>query len=88
MTFLRLLSGIFASMESNEVDELLGVRLQGGLEPREGRVDIYHQTLGWGSICKTGWDNYDAMVICRMLGYELGGSVSYQPYMQWKQRIK
>ncbi|XP_077864207.1 scavenger receptor cysteine-rich domain superfamily protein-like, partial [Saccoglossus kowalevskii] len=44
----------------------------GGRLPYEGRVDVYHQGQ-WGTICDTNWDNRDAEVICRELGFPFGG---------------
>ncbi|XP_013420619.1 MAM and LDL-receptor class A domain-containing protein 2 [Lingula anatina] len=46
----------------------VGVRLAGGFNPWEGRVQVYHAGL-WGDICGSEWDIYDAQVVCRMLGY-------------------
>jgi deleted-in-malignant-brain-tumors protein 1 len=44
------------------------IRLTGGPSQRQGRVEI---KLGktWGTVCDNDWDQDDARVVCRMLGY-------------------
>ena len=44
------------------------VRLQGGTNPREGRVEIYYNNE-WGTICDDHWTIMEANVICRQLGF-------------------
>ena len=44
------------------------LRLVGGSEPTEGRVEIcYNET--WGTICDDGWGDEEANVVCSSLGY-------------------
>lgn len=49
------------------------VRLAGGLEPTEGRVEICVEGR-WSSVCSSGYWNYrSAYVVCRQLGYPATG---------------
>ncbi|XP_026754306.2 lysyl oxidase homolog 2B [Galleria mellonella] len=46
------------------------LRLTGGRNNREGRVEIYYNGA-WGSICPDGWTLYEALAVCHhlALGY-------------------
>uniref|UniRef100_K1RZC1 Latrophilin-2 n=1 Tax=Magallana gigas TaxID=29159 RepID=K1RZC1_MAGGI len=43
------------------------IRLVGGKNPFEGRVEIFHSGI-WGTICDDRWTYKEAGVICHMLG--------------------
>lgn len=54
-------------------DEEGHTRLVDGLSMYEGRVEVC-KSGEWGTICNQYWDNQDAVVICRQLGFPTAGN--------------
>ena len=48
------------------------VRLVDGIVPYRGRVEVC-RGMRWRTLCGYSWDNRDAAVVCRQLGYPTEG---------------
>ena len=63
-TFLEAMLMFAANTGSGQIS----LRLVGGLSPAQGRVQVRYQNV-WGTVCDDSWDNRDATVVCKQLGY-------------------
>jgi len=57
------------------------LRLEAGSVAHEGRVEIQYNGE-WGTICDDSWDDQDAEVVCRQLGFTGGTAVKYAQFGQ------
>ena len=56
------------------------IRLAGGKMSHEGRVELCFNGR-WGTVCDDGWDQQDAAVVCRQLGFSTATANSkIRPY--------
>lgn len=52
-----------------ENSQSLKIRLVGGANAKEGRVELFFNNT-WGTVCDDHFDDREARVFCRMLGYK------------------
>ena len=57
-----------AAVECQEECEDGNIRLRGGTNQYEGRVEVCFNRV-WGTVCDDFWGTPDAAVACRQLGY-------------------
>ena len=52
------------------------MRLIGGSSYNEGVVEVYYNGR-WGAVCYYGWDEYDANIVCKQLGFKSAEIVDF-----------
>lgn len=61
-------------------ESLVSVRIIGSRN--RGRAEVYYNGA-WGTICDDDWDNSDATVFCRMLGFSRGRALVNMTPGEW-----
>ena len=58
--------------KSSFFSDLPQVRLQDGPQYGRGRIEVRKPGGNWGTVCDDSFDNRDALVFCKMLGFRWG----------------
>ena len=53
-----------------------------GTSGKEGRVEVCHSGV-WGSICSDEFDEGEAYILCKELGYGQAGMYNYHTPISW-----
>ena len=60
------------------------VELVGGQTSKQGRVEVVRHGIR-GTVCDDQFDERDAQVVCRMLGYKLVLPLTFNKIMKWNE---
>lgn len=65
---------LFYSLSLTELCTDGTIRLRGSTYATYGRVELCMNSI-WGTVCNTFWDDKDASVVCKQLGFAPHGKV-------------
>ena len=62
------------------------IRLLDGVTSLDGRVSVCKNNE-WGTVCHNGWNENDAIVVCRQLGFTYGIVTSHDETLKYEVHI-